>query len=218
MESDVTSSLWERLALPIETVVGGLFSGGLFTFLAAYCEPENTKKVVDALGSVIAPIVLLLVGSFFYLFYRVLLGEFMLYPFRHWIHDRIDAWHRRRQPLEFWSFTALLADEGVSWGIRRRVYSALRNCEEVFDPRERQQMDLLHATYHVFYLTFLGTLATAPLPALRFWSTGDRVGQAMNAWASTFPTLFAFPAHKDEGREGEGGPQPALSRLIGKAV
>ncbi|HEV8414597.1 MAG TPA: hypothetical protein VGQ49_13460 [Bryobacteraceae bacterium] len=139
--------------LSIEILLPSLIAGAL----AAYCNPKLTKDMIAELGATLVPIVTLSIGFIIYIFYRVILGEWALYPFRHGLH-RILCWvSRKTNPEAFLSFTALLAAEGVPRWRRRLVYSQLRAAEDFFDESTRQRLDLTHATYHCLYLTAVET-------------------------------------------------------------
>jgi hypothetical protein len=155
--------------IQIQILIGGLYAGSLFALLASYCQPELTKRIVDALGSALAPLSTLLVGIGIYVFYRVLVGELVLYPVRHAIHFLLDKYVRRRNkdPKGFISFICLLGDCGVDWGKRRFVYSEIRDSGKFLDKARRQRLDLIHSTYHLLYLTALevGVAALYQRPA-----------------------------------------------------
>jgi hypothetical protein len=142
-------------SLQVETVLGGTYAGLLLSMLSAYYSPDLTQKTVSALGTVLAPLTAVFVGIGIYMFYRVILGECLLYPARHSLHWLIDEVCRkwRGEPDGFISFTALLASEGVPFGLRRYIYSELRNSADIFADGQRQRFDMTHATYHFLYIT-----------------------------------------------------------------
>jgi hypothetical protein len=133
----------------------------VFALLSAYSNPVLTQNVVSALGNVLSPIVVVVVGAAIYLAYRIILGEWILYPTRHGIHFLLDKRRRRNAPDAFISFTALLAAEGVPFGMRRYAYSEIRDCEGILDHSTRERLDLIHATYHFLYLTSVESIVAA---------------------------------------------------------
>ncbi len=153
-------NLWSKLGSQIEILVPSAYAGITFVVIAIYFNAQGTRSLIENIGSVlIAPSVLFL-GLLFYLIYRAILGEFLLYPLRHLLLLPADYLWRsaRHKPEEFLSFTRLLAERKVGFGFRRQVYSSIRDVEGVFDQSLRDRFDLLHATYHFFYISSLELL------------------------------------------------------------
>ena len=94
------------------------------------------------------------------MFYREVLGEYILYPMRHTIHtgiDRTRRWidrKRGRSPREYGSLTAFLGQLGVPLGNRRWVYRTLQTTSFV-DSKGSLRFALFHAEAHVLYISSL---------------------------------------------------------------
>jgi hypothetical protein len=151
--------------LSIEILLPSLFAGALLATLAAYCNAPVTGAITTALGNTISPLVMLLLGILVYVFYRTILGEMTLYWIRHWIHDAYCRHRRLRSgSKQFVSFIALLASEvrrPATISELRFIYSDIRDSDKVFDATTRQQLDIVHATYHCLYLAAFETLGAA---------------------------------------------------------
>ena len=149
--------LWSKLGSQIEALIPSAYAGIVLVVVAMHFEPQFTHSLIENVGSVLVIPVVLFVGLFFHLVYRVILGELVLYPVRHFLLSSVDHYWRktRKKPDEFISFTRLLAKHGVAFGFRRQVYSSIRHIEGVLDQSLRDRFDLLHATYHFFYITSL---------------------------------------------------------------
>lgn len=177
MSSVPEESLWFKLASHVEVIVPGAWAGFLLVLLAAYYAGDRTHKLIEDVGTVLVIPIVFFVGVVFYLVYRVIIGEWVLYPIRHAVHGVLDwAWRRRAaKENDFISFTRLLARMGVGFGSRRQVYSAVRDLDCVLEPAQRERLDFLHATYHLFYISALELLAAG---AYR-WGKNDHDGPTL---------------------------------------
>jgi hypothetical protein len=157
-------SLWTKLAPQIEMLVPGVWAGALAVGLMACVAPKETKQWLDTLGTALVLPVVAFVGVVLFLVYRVIVGEWLLYPLRHALLGVCDWIWRRRQGAKHLSFTRLLASRNVPFFFRRYTYSAIRDAEGgPFTRSQRQHFDFLHATYHLFYVTGLELLAASLL-------------------------------------------------------
>jgi len=178
--------------LSIEILLPSLFAGALLATLAAYCNAPVTGAITTALGTTISPLVMLLLGVFVYVFYRTILGEMMFYRIRHRIHDAYCRHRRLRSgSKEFVSFIALLANEvhrPATISELRFIYSEIRDSDAVFGAAMRQQLDIVHATYHCLYLAAFETLGAAWYRA----HTGQRWEPLL--WIGIVSGIAAFTA------------------------
>ena len=110
---------------------------------------------MEAVGAVLLIPAVILIGVSIHLVYRIILGEWFLYPIRdllRWLVDKAFQKWKGTQP-GYISFTRLLGAHKVPFGYRRFTYSAIRGRDGVLEQQQRDRLDVLHATYAFFYLS-----------------------------------------------------------------
>lgn len=136
--------------------------------------PADAKAYVEGAGAVLAPLIVLTVGSCLYTVYRHLIGEWLLYPIAHCIDTRLFV-----PELDARSLVAIFPVWGVSKGRIRDAYNLVRR--QLVPDDLKKQVELAHAEVHILYLTAL------QMPLLYFVL-------GMNGWAAaaiSVTTLFA---------------------------
>jgi len=125
--------------------------------LIAY--PAKVKIYTEAAGPVLAPLVVLSAGACIYVFYRHIVGEWILFPLAHFV----DYWscrrNRRNSKEEASSMICLLYKRGVPLNELRAAYTTLRR--EFLPADTGKQLGLAHTEVFVLYISVveLGTLA-----------------------------------------------------------
>lgn len=138
---------------------------GLLAFLtAAIASPDESKKVFDALGPVLAPLVAIAVGGGVYSIYKTLLNELLLDPFANLLHRLVHSLHRWKTGQttnESISCTVLAFEERyhVPRGRCLDAWRLIRDSDLMRD-FVREKFHLQHNETHVVHLTGV-VLATA---------------------------------------------------------
>ncbi len=165
-----------KLGLTPEQIVGYVYAGMFIAFAVVAVDAPFVKEAVKSLGGLLSTMVVLSLGVGAFVFYRRIIGEFVLYHAHHAVHRTLDlVLGRKGHALT--SCTAYLAFKGVPLGSRRAAYTAIR--EVFFDKHARRRLDLAHGEIHVLYLTAIGCFAVTLY--LLFDHAG---GLTNNAWPS----------------------------------
>jgi hypothetical protein len=145
-------------AITINNILRYAFGGFLLTGIGLIYHADALKRTIESAGSVVAPLVVVAVGAAWYCFHRYVLGEFVIYPLTHIVHDIVDRGFGRgsTNPVR------LLKSLGVRLGERRSAYTDIRrNIDQIANRPLLERLDLLHAEYHVLAMTAEITLIGA---------------------------------------------------------
>lgn len=143
--------------------------GGLFAFLvAAIIAPNETKTTIKALGSVLPGLIAFAMGSAIYVFYRNLLGDFIVLPLVHYIHKTIDDRQGRtgEQVSCKMAYVFNKYSRHFDLGSHRlftgqRVFRMLRDRGIAFPEDMRARFEIAHSELHLIYITFFVCLGGA---------------------------------------------------------
>ena len=162
------------------------YGGFLLTGIVAFFAPAKLKEAIEAGGAVVAPLVILAIGTAIYVLYRYILGELLLFPFTHsvhWAFDKVFGDGTASSPI------GLLAEKGVTLGRRRSAYTDVRR--QLFSEDQRKRLDLDHSEAHILWITavessggllYVSTLATSSTPSTNVW------------WFFLFASIAVTPA------------------------
>jgi len=123
------------------------YSGMLLYLMLVIAYPAKVKVYTDAAGPVLAPLVVLTAGACIYVFYRHIVGEWVLFPLAH----LVDYGGNRRNGQEASSMICHLYKLGVPANNLRQAYTALRR--EFLLPDIKKQLDLAHSEVFVLYIS-----------------------------------------------------------------
>ncbi|MBA7683660.1 hypothetical protein ES703_92034 [subsurface metagenome] len=104
------------------------------------------KDFVDALGGIVSTLVIIAFGASIYIFYRYVLGEFLIYPFTHFIHYLFDKKNEPTSPTGY-----LRRIKKLKIGQVREAYTDIRR--HFFEEKLRDKLDLDHSEIHLLWLT-----------------------------------------------------------------
>ena len=148
----------QLVKLGAERLVRYAYGGLLLGLLSAITDPDWTKKVVEGLGPVLAPLAAIAIGGAMYSVFRHLIGETLIYPFHHFVHRRWDRFRGRTGP-DTTDTRAYLASLGVRNDLIQLGYMRFRM--SVGDPRVRSAQDAAHSELHMLWLTATASLVAA---------------------------------------------------------
>jgi hypothetical protein len=118
---------------------------------------NDLKPAIEAAGSVLGPLVVFACGTAIYVFYRYLLGEFVLFPIAHlleWVAYKENRGKKYGAVSPIWHFKQL----GVPWCETRKAYNVVRR-EKLSEPIAKR-LNLAHAESHILYLTSVVLIAS----------------------------------------------------------
>jgi hypothetical protein len=158
-----TDAIFKRLGVTPEQLVGYYYAGVFVALAATSIDHDRVKSLVDALGSVLAAMVVFGIGIGTYVLHRRVVGELLLYPLIHLVHSFVDrlVGHTEARAT---SCTGYLRYLGVTLGNRRSAYNAIRSA--FLDETTRRQLDLAHGELHVLFLTAIVSGVTAGIKSL----------------------------------------------------
>jgi hypothetical protein len=127
------------------------YGGGLLYLILAIFHTGRVAEVTDAAGSVLAPIITLVVGACIYVVCRHFVGELFLYPGAHAYDWATNPRNRAKTGAvsTFW----YLYQMKVPLLDCREAYTALRR--EYLIGETKNQFDFSHSEVHVLYVTFV---------------------------------------------------------------
>lgn len=111
---------------------------------------------MDSLGGVLSVFAVIAIGFVIFIFYRYIIGEYIIFPIQHIIHYLFDIILKRTKEKTTSSIN-LLKHLEVPNGIRRDAYTSIRDA--FIDDKTRARWDLIHGEIHALYITsiiFLG--------------------------------------------------------------
>jgi hypothetical protein len=117
---------------------------------------NNLKPAIEAAGSVLGPLVVFACGTAIYVFYRYLLGEWVLFPIAHLLDWLTFKGNRGKlgATSPFWHFVQL----GVPLRRARKAYNAVRR--EKLSESTAKRLNLAHAEAHILYMTSVVLIAS----------------------------------------------------------
>jgi len=127
------------------------YGGFLLTGIVGLFQPEILKKTIESTGSVVTPLIIFSIGACIYIMYRYVIGEFLLYPFTHFIHFLWDFFHKKNRSAT--SVTGYLAELGIKFGNRRQAYTEIRR--SLLSENIKTRLDVAHSETHILYITVL---------------------------------------------------------------
>jgi Na+-translocating ferredoxin:NAD+ oxidoreductase RnfD subunit len=145
------------LKITLSRLIRYTYGGLLTALLAAIAEPTSIASIVGALGTILAPLAAVGLGTGVYIIHRHVLGETILFPLTHRIHawwDRVQG-HTEEATTSTIGYLKVL---GVQRNIRS-AYTAFR--DQFFDPSLREKLDIQHSELHVLWITAELTLIAA---------------------------------------------------------
>jgi hypothetical protein len=151
--------------LNLSLVIRYGYAGMLFTTILLVVNRSFVKSLTESAGAVLTPFIVVTIGACIYVFYRYLLGEWLLYPLAH----RFDS-KENRGTTGALSPHGYLEQLGVPKQQRRGAYNAMRR-EYITDPLKKQ-LDLAHAEAHILYITSVelaGLAVYLPFSSSRWW-------------------------------------------------
>jgi hypothetical protein len=148
-----TTGILEKVAqeLNLNRILRYGYGGLLILIFSTLIKPDTVKTIIDSLGVIIAPFAVLGLGTAFYIIHRYVLGELLMYPIMHHMHDLVDK-KQGRTGLGSTSTVTYLKAIGVNNEDKRSAYIASR--KQLFDQDIRNNLDISHAELHVLYITF----------------------------------------------------------------
>lgn len=130
----------------------GFLIAGIFTYLT----PEAAKEFFGATGNVVAPLIVFSAGGSVFVFYRYILGEFVLFPITHLIHCHLDKWPPRKTSRP----TGFLREIGIPRFQIRAAYTEIRRNYFKKEESVAASLDLSHTETHVLWITSIIGLGT----------------------------------------------------------
>lgn len=127
------------------------YGGFLLTGIVSLLHPEILKKTIESTGNVVTPLIIFSIGACIYIMYRYVIGEFLLYPFTHFVHFLWDKIHKKNRVST--SVTGYLAKLGVKFGNRRQAYTEIRR--SLLSEKIKNRLDVAHSETHILYITVL---------------------------------------------------------------
>lgn len=155
---DEKTSLLQTLGVTPEQIIGYAYAGLLAAACFAIVDSQSIKSFIDSIGSLLSTLIFLGLGIGIYTFYFLVLGEFILYPFQHFLHRLMDK-IRKKSGAQHTSTIAFIGYLGVPIGYRRAAYEAIKS--DFYDVEERKRIQLAHGELHVLYLTAVELSVTA---------------------------------------------------------
>jgi hypothetical protein len=124
------------------------YSGILLVVILSLIKPGLVRCIIDRVDSVTVLLGIFFMGAFIFGIYRYLIGELLLYPLTHYMHNFDDRLRKRdsTNPVQY------LRDRGVSsYREAREAYTVIRR--ELFKKEDRERLDLAHSEIHILYIT-----------------------------------------------------------------
>ncbi len=143
--------------ISIDKLVRYGYPGFLILLTAILFECE-TKDYIKEIGGLVTTILSLTVGSAFYVVYRYIIGELVLYQAMHLIHNLYEQ--MTRKPSSPHTFLRKIGKRKIGWFKRRVLYNLLRR--NYFEPEQSKKYDFAHTEIHLVYITgvILGLVTT----------------------------------------------------------
>lgn len=158
--------------------------GGILIFLlASIVEPTFVAGIVSSLGSILAPLVALVIGIGIYVIHRRVVGELLLYPILHVIHF---VWNRVLGRRGRKSFETLdyLHSLGVNFFELRSAYAAWR--ESGITKTKTENINVAHSELHVLWITVDQLIVT-----ILYVHFGQHGNITVYSWVALFIALAA---------------------------
>lgn len=166
--------------ISIDKIVRYGYPGFLILLILIVFE-DPTKTYIKEIGGFVTTIMSFTIGATFYVVYRYVLGEYVLFQLMHLIHLAYECITGRiSSPHSF-----LGQAEGVKakWFRRRVLYNLLRR--NYFKSKQSKKYDFAHSEIHLVYIT--GVL----LAAVTFIYRNDELIKNINSfWLWFTPSLI----------------------------
>jgi hypothetical protein len=144
------SDMYTKLGLNAERFAGYLYSGICFSVVMTLVLPTKVASFVDSIGGVLSLFSVVAIGFVIFIFYRYLIGEFIIFPLQHLIHHLFDK-ILGKSSEKTTSSIYFLKYLGVAKGIRRDAYTSIRDA--FINDKIRARWDLIHGEIHALYIT-----------------------------------------------------------------
>jgi len=141
----------KKLGISIHEILRYIYGGLLSFLLFAIVKPDETKKVVEALGNTLTIFIAFAIGAAIYSIHRPCIGE-LLYLLHEWIHH-----FRQKEGFFTCRIHYLKKTFGIkSISLSTEAYRTIRDSKLYNEFREQQNsFHLQHSELHVVYITFV---------------------------------------------------------------
>lgn len=149
---------FEKLGISLNEIIRYGYGGLLLFLVAAIVEPATTATVTTLLGSIFAGVVAFGIGSAIYVFYRPILGEYVVYPTYEAIHAVIDwlngdsAADREGKSTTTCKLKFLKERCNVAPRHAPNAYRMIR--DGLFDEDRRKVFNRYHSEFYLLYSSF----------------------------------------------------------------
>ena len=140
--------------LSISKIIRYGYGGFLLVGIILLFNPQLINEIIKSAGPVVAPIAIFSLGACIYIFYRFVLGEFIIYPISHLVHRIIDLLNSKSKVSGTIGF---LRKNKVSFWQRRAAYNLIR--WEFLDDKNKKRLDYAHSEIHILYITAVEFMA-----------------------------------------------------------
>jgi hypothetical protein len=169
MEAGMVDSgdVLDRVGLGAEGILGYFYTGALLGFLWWKLRTPEVQEFASSMGGLVYALGTLMLGVGVYVASFRFIGEFILFPLQHLIHEILDTRLLNRASSESTSPIRLLQAIGVDLGHRRFAYNSLK--DELLLEQRRSPVALIHAEVGMLYVTAIELLGAALVVAFG-WS------------------------------------------------
>lgn len=152
------------LGLTVNQILRYGFGGILLFLLAAIIEPYKTWQLVDILGEVFFPFIALAIGILIYVFYRPILGRWILWPFFDLIHGWFESmWGYKKNQANTHNCKRKYLINKFKVAPARNAIDAYRLIRDnKFDKEVAESFQTQHSEIHLLYITFIVIILAAP--------------------------------------------------------
>ena len=166
----------------INEVIRYGYGGFLLFLLTAAVEPDFFDRVRGSLGDVLTIISAFAIGSVIYIFYRPIIGEWILY----WLCKRL---HRKKRSA-MCKLCYLEERHRVSRENSVNAYRLVR--DKLFVDKARERYHRQHSEIHLLYVSFTVLLGFSLFVCIK-WFAGGYIAQPLRFWDVLGLTIPLLP-------------------------
>jgi hypothetical protein len=146
---------FKDLGITINHILRYAYNGLIITVIGVAVEPILTKTLIDNLGGVLAPIVVIAIGAAFYSFYKPVLNEIVIANLYEFFHKYQQKSNMKRSISLCTCKTYYLQNEfkvkaQFRWTAYRIIRDQLLNKQY---PEMAKRFELQHSEIHLLFLT-----------------------------------------------------------------